>query len=273
MKINCRGKILDLSIPKVMGIINVNADSFYAESRSLNVEDVMKKAFHFIEQGASIIDIGIMSSRPGAKLIETDVEIEILTPVIKKLNTINDIIISIDTVWAKTAAFALQNGASVINDISAGNIDENMMKTVASYEDVPYIMMHMKGTPETMISHAQYDDVLLEIIKYLSQKIYQARSLGIKDLIIDPGFGFAKTIEQNFELLSKLEYFEIFDLPMLVGLSRKSMIYKTLQIDVSEALNGTTVLNTIALMKGANILRVHDVKEAVEVVNLRQSLQ
>lgn len=273
MKINCRGRLLDLSTPKVMGIINVNSDSFYEGSRFTNIDAILEKAKLFTEQGAAMIDIGVMSSRPGAKLIPAEAEIAILSTFIERLTVMKEIIVSIDTVWAKTADFAFQNGASIINDISAGNIDKNMMQTVASFDNVPYIMMHMKGTPETMVSHAHYDDLLLEIIKYFSQKIYKARSYGIKDIIIDPGFGFAKTIEQNFELLSKLEYFKLFDLPLLVGLSRKSMIYKTLQIDVSEALNGTTVLNTIALMKGANIIRVHDVKEAVEMIKLTQSLK
>lgn len=264
---------MDLSTPKVMGIINVNTDSFYDGSRVTTIEAILEKAKLFVEQGAHMIDIGVMSSRPGAKLIPAEEEIAILSTFLERLTVINEIIVSIDTVWSKTAAFALQNGASIINDISAGNIDENMMKTVASFDDVPYIMMHMKGTPETMVSHAHYEDLLLEIIKYFSQKTNKARMLGIKDLVIDPGFGFAKTIEQNFELLSKLEYVKIFELPLLVGLSRKSMIYKTLQIDVSEALNGTTVLNTIALMKGANILRVHDVEEVVQAIKLVQKLK
>ena len=272
MKINCRGKLLDLSTPKVMGIININSNSFYEGSRLTNIQEIVHKANKFITEGASIIDIGVMSSRPGAPLSNPEDEIEVLKPVLIELIKISNIIVSVDTVWSKTAKFAIEHGASVINDISGGNIDVEMLETVASFNNIPYIIMHSRGTPETMQALTQYEDLTLDIMKYFAEKINNAKKAGIKDIIIDPGLGFAKNIGQNFELLANLEKFKIFDLPILAGLSRKSMIYKTLNTDTSHALNGTTVLNTIALMKGAKILRVHDVKEATEVITLIDKL-
>ncbi|MFD2914917.1 dihydropteroate synthase [Psychroserpens luteus] len=272
MTINCKGKLIDLSTPKVMGILNVTPDSFYDGGNYKNTSTIVNQVKAMIDQGATFIDIGGYSSRPDADDVSAEEELNRVIPIIKLiLNEFPDTLISVDTFRSQVAQQAIEAGACMINDISAGHLDENMLKTVAHLK-VPYIMMHMKGNPKTMKNLTNYDNLVKDILFYFSERIAKARALGIIDLIIDPGFGFAKTLEQNFELLNKFELLKITDLPLLAGLSRKSMIYKTLNSAQEEALNGTTVLNTIALQKGANILRVHDVKEAMECIQLTQKL-
>ncbi|MFC6859129.1 dihydropteroate synthase [Zunongwangia atlantica] len=268
MTINCKGKLIDLSSPKVMGILNITPDSFFEHSRMQNESDLFKKAEVMLKQGATFIDIGGYSSRPDANDVAEDEELNRVVPAIEILvKEFPEILISVDTFRSKVAAEAIEAGAAIINDIAAGNLDEKMMHVIAQYQ-VPYIMMHMRGTPKTMKQLTEYEDLVGDITYYFSEKIKEARDLGINDLILDPGFGFAKTTEQNFELLKKSDLFSSFKLPVLIGISRKTMIHKTLNIDPTEALNGTTVLNTLALTKGASILRVHDVKEAIEAIKL-----
>lgn len=272
MTINCRGTLIDLTLPKVMGILNITPNSFYDGGKYTNEKQCLAQVEKMLFEGATFIDIGAYSSKPSAEFVSETEEIARLVPAVQLiLKHFPEALISVDTFRANVAKAALDAGASIVNDIAAGSLDEQMMQTVAEFQ-VPYIMMHMKGNPQTMQSLAQYDNVTKEVLFYFSEKIAQARSFGINDLIIDPGFGFAKTIGQNFELLSHLELFERLQLPILVGVSRKSMIYKTLGTTAESALNGTTVLNTIALQKGSNILRVHDVKEAIECVKLHQNL-
>lgn len=273
MTINCNGKLIDLSLQKVMGILNVTPNSFYDGGKYQHEKEVLNHVEQMLKEGADFIDIGGYSSKPGAEEVSEREELERVIPIIRSIvKQFPQALISIDTFRSKVARESIQNGAAIINDIAAGNLDENMMPTVAELQ-VPYIMMHMKGNPQTMQSLANYDDIVKEMLFFFSEKVAQARSLGINDLIIDPGFGFAKTIPQNFEVLQKLELFQMLGLPLLVGVSRKSMIHKTLGSDAESALNGTTSLHTIALMKGTNILRVHDVKEAVECIKLSQALQ
>jgi len=270
MTINCKGQLIDLSTPKVMGILNLTPDSFYDGGRYKNDSHVLNRVETMLNDGATFMDVGAYSSRPNAEHISEDEELKRIAPVVELiLKSFPDILLSIDTFRSHVAKACIDSGASMINDISAGKLDDNMLQTVASLH-VPYIMMHMRGTPQTMKQLTQYDNLIKEILFYFSERIATARELKIIDIIIDPGFGFAKTIPQNFELLGKLELFKMLELPILVGLSRKSMIYKSLEIAVDNALNGTTSLNTIALTKGANILRVHDVKEAVECIKLHQ---
>jgi dihydropteroate synthase len=272
MTINCRGTLIDLTLPKVMGILNVTPNSFYDGGKYADEKSLISQLEKMLTEGATFIDIGAYSSKPSAEFVSEEEEIERLVPIVKSvLKHFPETLISVDTFRANVAKAAVENGACIVNDISAGSLDDSMMKTVAELQ-VPYIMMHMKGNPQTMQSLAQYQNITKEMLFYFSEKVAQARSFGINDLIVDPGFGFAKTLEQNFELMNNLELFKILDLPILVGISRKSMIYKTLGTTAEFALNGTTVLNTIALQKGSNILRVHDVKEAVECVNLCQNL-
>ncbi|MFY0482961.1 dihydropteroate synthase [Flavobacterium sp. PLA-1-15] len=272
MTINCKGQLIDLTTPKVMGILNVTPDSFYDGGKNDSEQLIIDKVQKMLNDGAIFIDIGAYSSKPNAAFVSEEEELDRILPIVKLLvNIFPKIIISIDTFRSKVAKATIEAGASIINDISAGELDENMMQTVANLR-VPYIMMHMRGTPKTMQSLTDYQDILKEILFYFSEKVNKARSLGISDIIVDPGFGFAKTLEQNFEVLNKLELFQMLDLPLLSGISRKSMIYRTLENGPSEALNGTTVLNTISLMKGVNILRVHDVKEAVECVALYERM-
>lgn len=255
-----------------MGILNVTPNSFYDGGKFADDKSMLLQVEKMLTEGATFIDIGAYSSKPSADFVSEEEEIERLVPIIKSvLKYFPETLISVDTFRANVARLAIENGACIINDIAAGSLDKNMMKTVAELQ-VPYIMMHMKGNPQTMQSLAQYDNITKEVLFYFSEKVGQARSLGINDLIIDPGFGFAKTLEQNFEVMNNLELFQMLNLPILVGISRKSMIYKTLDTSSEFALNGTTVLNTIALQKGSNILRVHDVKEAIECVKLHQSL-
>ena len=266
--LNIKGKLIDLSSPKVMGILNITPDSFYNNSRTKSIDEALTKAAQFLNEGAAFIDIGGYSSRPGAKDISTSEEVDRLVPVVESLvKAFPEAVISIDTFRAKVAEETITAGAHIINDIAAGDLDEQMFETVAKLQ-VPYIMMHMQGTPQNMQQNPVYGNVLLEVIDYLAKKVAVLKVLHVHDVIIDPGFGFGKTIEHNYELLKQLEAFKIFKLPILVGFSRKGMIYKTLGTSAAEALNGTSVLNTIALQKGASILRVHDVKEAVECVKL-----
>lgn len=272
MTINCKGHLIDLSSPKVMGILNITPDSFFDGGKHHSQKAILKHVEQILLEGATFIDIGAYSSRPGADFVSEDEELARILPVITDvLKEFPEALLSIDTFRSQVAKECIQMGAALINDISAGKLDDAMLETVAHLH-VPYIMMHMRGTPQTMQKQTVYNNLVKDILFYFSERIAAARQLGIVDLIVDPGFGFAKTLEQNFKLLNQLELFNILELPLLVGVSRKSMIYKTLQSSASEALNGTTVLNTIALQKGANILRVHDVKEAIETIQLVQSL-
>ncbi|TVZ27283.1 dihydropteroate synthase [Gillisia sp. Hel_I_86] len=272
MTINCKGTLIDLATPKVMGILNITPDSFYSESRNVSLLTLLKTAEEMLEQGATFLDIGGYSTRPGAQDISEAEELDRIIPAIQAiLKNFPESIISIDTFRSTVATEALKAGAAMVNDISAGNLDENMLKVVAEFQ-VPYIMMHMRGNPKTMKNLKDYTDLTQELLFYFSEKISAARALGINDIIVDPGFGFSKNIDQNFELLSNLRKFKVLGLPILAGLSRKSTIYKTLGCSPLEALNGTTVLNTMAIANGTNILRVHDVKEAMETVKLMSQL-
>lgn len=268
MTINCKGQLIDLSTPKVMGILNITPNSFYDGGKFTLSENVLSHVEKMLSEGATFIDIGAYSSKPNSDFVSEEEEFKRILPVVKSiLKHFPNALLSIDTFRSGIATTCIDHGAAIINDISAGNLDKKMLDVIASY-NVPYIMMHMRGTPQTMQSLTSYENIVKEILFYFSEKVNKARSLGINDLIVDPGFGFAKTLEQNYEILSNLSLFKILDLPILSGVSRKSMVYKPLRLTADEALNGTTVLNTIALTKGANILRVHDVKEAVECVKL-----
>ena len=273
MTINCKGQLVDLSTPKVMGILNVTPNSFFDGGKYKNESEMLSQVGKMLNDGATFIDVGAYSSKPGAEFVSEEEELQRIVPIINLiLGYYPETLISIDTFRSEVARVCIENGAAIINDISAGNLDDNMMETIAKY-NVPYIVMHMRGTPETMQKMTSYDNIVKEMLFYFSERVAKARSLGINDLIVDPGFGFAKTLEQNYEVLQKMELFEILELPLLAGFSRKSMIYKTLQSTAEEALNGTTVLNTIALTKGAKILRVHDVKEGMECVTLFNKLK
>jgi dihydropteroate synthase len=268
MTINCKGQFIDLSTPKIMGILNVTPNSFYDGGKFTLSENGLSQVGKMLDEGAIFIDIGAYSSKPNAEFVSEEEERNRILPVVQGiLNQFPDALLSIDTFRSGIAAVCIDNGAAIINDISAGNLDEKMVEVIAKY-NVPYIMMHMRGTPQTMQSQTNYENIIKEMLFYFSEKVNKARSLGINDLIVDPGFGFAKTLEQNYEVLQNFELFQMLDLPLLAGISRKSMVYKPLGLTANDALNGTTVLNTIALTKGANILRVHDVKEAVECVKL-----
>ena len=271
--LNAGSKLIDLSIPKVMGIINLTPDSFYAGSRKQSIDDAVQQAGKMLTDGATFLDLGAYSSRPGADDISMQEETDRLLPVVEAIVKVYpDAIISIDTFRAQVAEAAIKAGAHIINDISGGQLDEEMFATVAKLQ-VPYILMHMKGNPKTMQSLAEYEDVFGEVYDYFAARYHQLKQLGVKDVIIDPGFGFAKKPEHSYQLMARLEELNALGLPILAGVSRKKMIYSLLENTASEALNGTTVLNTIALTKGANILRVHDVKEAVEAVKLWQVCQ
>ena len=266
--LNCKGRILVIDKPLVMGIINATPDSFFGGSRFNGVDEIVAKAEKMLNDGADILDIGGQSTRPGSELISADEEIERVIPAIKEIAKKNpEAFISIDTFYSKVAIAAIEAGATIVNDISAGSMDSKMIATVAELK-VPYILMHMKGTPQTMQQNATYENVTREVLDFFISKTNELKNAGIIDIIIDPGFGFAKTIAQNFELLKNLSVFKILDKAIMLGISRKSTIYKTLGISADEALNGTSVLNTIGLMNGASILRVHDVKEATEAVKL-----
>ena len=268
MTINCRGQIIDLSTPKIMGILNITPNSFYDGGKYSLENNAVMQVEKMLKEGATFIDVGAYSTKPNAEFVSEEEELNRIIPLVKTLiKEFPEALLSIDTFRSTVAQECINNGAALINDISAGSLDEKMMGVIAS-NNVPYIMMHLRGTPQTMQSQTDYEHLITEMITYFSDKINKARSLGINDLIIDPGFGFAKTLDQNYEILSNLELFKVLDLPSLAGISRKSMIYKTLENTADDALNGTTVLNTIAITKGAHIIRVHDVKEAMECVKL-----
>lgn len=269
---NIQGNLVTFEKPLVMGIVNITPDSFYDGKPNQAIEDVLLKAEKMIAEGATFLDVGAYSSRPDATFVSEEEEIQrLLTFLPHLLKSFPQTYFSIDTFRAKVAEVALNHGAHIINDISAGSLDQQMMAVVGTYQ-VPYLMMHMRGTPQTMQQLTHYDHLTKEILFYFSEKIEQALSYQIHDFGIDPGFGFAKTLEQNFTLFNQLELFQTFAAPLLVGISRKSMIYKTLDIHPQEALNGTTALHMAALLKGANILRVHDVKPAVETITLFQKM-
>jgi dihydropteroate synthase len=269
--LNCKGKLLVIEKPLVMGIVNATPDSFYDQQLNKGTDGIITLADKMISEGADIIDIGGQSTRPGSERVSPEEEMERVLPVIQMLSEkYPGCIISIDTYYSEVAKEAINFGASIVNDISAGDIDAAMLQTVAQF-NVPYICMHMKGAPDNMQQHATYNDVAKEVLDFFISKIEECKGAGIKDIIIDPGFGFAKTITHNFTLLKNLAVFEMLDKPILAGLSRKSTIYRTLEITANQALNGTTVLNTLAVLNGASILRVHDVREAKETIKLLDS--
>jgi dihydropteroate synthase len=266
--LNCKGKILSTEIPLVMGIINVTPDSFYKGHLNEGTDEILRLAGKMIADGADILDVGGQSSRPGSERIPVQQELERVIPVIKMIRQqYKEIVLSVDTYYSAVAENAVKAGVAIVNDISAGEMDKRMIETVASLR-VPYICMHMKGTPETMQQNIFYEDVVKEVLDFFTRKLDECKRSGINDIIIDPGFGFGKTAGHNFQLLKDLTVFKMLDKPILAGLSRKGTIYRTLNISAAEALNGTTVLNTIALQNGADILRVHDVREAKEAVTL-----
>ena len=268
LTINCKGQLISFEVPRVMGIINATPDSFYSESRHTIEKELLQTAEKMLKDGASFIDIGGQSTRPGSERIPVDVELKRVIPAIESIiKNFPQALISIDTYYAKVAEYAVNAGAAIVNDVSAGSIDENLVPTVVKLK-VPYILMHMQGDLQTMQKSPSYKNAVLEVFDALNFKLNALHKQGIKDVIIDPGFGFGKTTQHNFQLLAQLDFFQQLNKPLLIGLSRKGMIYKTLGTTADEALNGTTALNTLALMNGANILRVHDVKEAVEAVTL-----
>ena len=268
MTINCKGQLIDLSTPKVMGILNVTPNSFFDGGKYKNETEILSQVEKMVIEGATFIDIGAYSSKPNAEFVSEEEEISrIVLAIDLILKHFPETILSIDTFRSEVAKVSIESGAAIINDISAGHLDDKMLAVIGKY-NVPYIMMHMRGTPQTMQTFTVYDDIVKEMLFYFSERIAKARSFGINDLIIDPGFGFAKKLDQNYEVFQKMELFNMLNLPLLIGISRKSMIYKTLNTSIEEALNGTTILNTLALNKGAKILRVHDVKEAMECITL-----
>ncbi len=272
--LNVGGRLLDFSEPRVMGILNVTPDSFYAESRTSEADAIAARAHQILDEGAAIVDIGAYSSRPGAEVVTPEEEMKRLRKGLEILRRETpDAVVSVDTFRADVARMCVEEyGVAIINDISGGELDENMFATIAQL-GVPYILMHMQGTPQDMQQAPRYDNVLSEVFLYFARKVQQLRDLGVKDIVLDPGFGFGKTLEHNYRLMAHLEEFRLFELPLLVGVSRKSMIYRLLDVTPQEALNGTTVLNTLALMKGADILRVHDVRQAVEAVKLVETMK
>ncbi len=270
--LNCAGNLIDLSTPKVMGILNLTPDSFYEGSRFSSNKKLLLHVEKMLQEGATFIDVGGYSSRPGADFVSEEEEHTRVVPAIEQIvKEFPEVLLSIDTFRSGVAKAGVEAGAVMVNDISGGDLDKKMLPTVAKLQ-VPYIMMHMRGTPQTMTKFTDYDNVTRDIVAYFSEKIALTNKLGLNDLVIDPGFGFAKTRQQNFELLNHISHLKILEKPLLVGISRKSMIYKTLKTTPEKALNGTTVLNTVALLKGASILRVHDVKEAVEAIQLVKSI-
>lgn len=272
MTINCKGKLLNFDSPIVMGILNVTPDSFYDGGNLSNEDKIIEKANQMLSEGATILDVGGYSSKPGATEVSEKEEINRVVPAIKSiLSQFPEAILSVDTFRSSVAREAVNAGASIINDISAGELDPTMFATVRELQ-VPYCIMHMQGNPKTMQQNPTYQNVVTEVFYSLSKKVEQLKELGVNDILIDPGFGFGKTIEHNYEILNHLNHFSLMNLPILVGVSRKSMIYKVLENTPSEALNGTTALNSFALMKGANILRVHDVKQAQETIYLFNKL-
>ena len=273
MTINCKGNLIDLTKPKVMGILNLTPDSFYDGGRHREPSTILKHAEKMLSDGATFIDLGAYSSRPGADHISEDEELHRILPIVNLLlNRFPKVLLSIDTFRSRVAEKCLQVGAAMINDISAGHLDNEMLGVVKAFQ-IPYIAMHMKGTPQNMKNLTAYKDLIGEMLFYFSEVEHKTKKMGINDIIIDPGFGFAKTITQNFKLLNGLQLLKHIERPILVGLSRKSMIYKTLGTEPNQALNGTSALHMIALQKGANILRVHDVKEAMECIRLNAALE
>lgn len=272
MTINCKGNLIDLTKPKVMGILNLTPDSFYDGGKHKDLDAIIFQVEKMISEGADFIDVGAYSSRPKAEDISIDEELARILPMVEQLlKEFPELLLSIDTYRSIVAQECISLGAAMINDISAGKLDGDMMATIAEHH-IPYIMMHLKGTPRSMQQLTNYDDLIGEILFYFSERVAMARSFGICDLIIDPGFGFAKTLGQNYKLLHNLQLFKTLKVPILTGLSRKSMIYGLLEIDADRALNGTTALNMVALLQGANILRVHDVREATECIKLAEAL-
>jgi dihydropteroate synthase len=272
MTINCKGQLIDLTAPKVMGILNVTPDSFFDGGKYKDASAILNQVETMINEGATFIDIGGYSSRPGADDVSEDEELNRVIPVIELvLKHFPETLISVDTFRSEVAKKSIKAGAALINDISAGKLDDRMLYTIGKL-GVPYIMMHMKGNPKTMQQQTEYNDLVKEVITYFAERIAAAHAEKINDIIIDPGFGFAKTLDQNYELLNRLELLQMLDKPILAGVSRKSMIYKTLNTTSEQALNGTTALHMVALQKGAKILRVHDVKEAMECVTLYNQL-
>lgn len=272
--INIKGELLELSQPIVMGILNITPDSFFAESRKQGEQEIVARVAEILTQGGKIVDIGAQSTRPSSTLLSSKEEIERLKPALNIINKeFPEAILSVDTFYSDVARFCVEeHGVDIINDISGGEIDKNMFDTVASL-NVPYILMHMRGTPQTMSQLTDYDNLIQDIFYYFSKKIAELHLKGVNDIIIDPGFGFSKTIDQNYELMASLKGFSIFELPLLVGISRKKMIYNLIDSTAEESLNGTSILNTFALQNGADILRVHDVKEAVEAVRITEKLK
>jgi dihydropteroate synthase len=266
--INCKGTLVDLSTPKIMGILNITPDSFFDGGKYKDASSILIHVKKMLEEGATFIDIGAYSSRPGATHITEEEELKRIVPIVELLvANFPEILISVDTFRSSVAKKCIEKGACIINDISGGNADEEMFATVAELQ-VPYIAMHMQGTPQNMQNNPQYKNIVLDILKDFSKKAFKLKKLGLNDLIFDVGFGFGKTVEHNYDLLNKLELFQQLDVPILTGVSRKSMFYKPLNISPAEALNATTVANTVALQKGSQILRVHDVKEAVETIKI-----
>ncbi|MDF4202294.1 dihydropteroate synthase [Maribacter sp. SA7] len=272
MAINCNGKLISLDQPKVMGILNVTPDSFFDGGKYKNQSSILHQVEKMFNEGATFIDIGAYSSRPGALEVDEATELQRITPIVDLiLKNFPEAILSIDTFRSNVAKACIEKGAAIVNDISAGLQDDNMLNTVAKL-NVPYIMMHMRGTPQNMQQQTGYEDILKEVLYFFSKRLLAAKTLGIKDIIIDPGFGFAKNLEQNYLLLNQMEIMNNMDHPILAGVSRKSMIYKVLDTTADQALNGTTALHMVCLQKGAKILRVHDVKEAIECVKLYEQL-
>ena len=272
MTLNCKGQLIDLKTPKVMGILNVTPDSFYDGGRFKNEKSVLTQVEKLLDEGATFIDIGAYSSRPGADFVSKEEELKRLIPIITSVvNNFPKSLISVDSFRSDVIKTAVEAGAAMVNDISGGQQDPLMFETVGAL-GVPYIMMHMRGTPKTMQQMTEYSDLIKEVYTYFSERIQLARTHQIKDIILDLGFGFSKTLEQNFELLKMLDYFKNLNLPILAGISRKSMVYKTLNTNANQALNGSTALHMVALQKGAKLLRVHDVKEALECIHLHEAL-
>jgi len=271
--LNLKGRLLDLSSPQVMGILNLTPDSFYGNSRIGSIDAALKRAEQCLEEGASFIDIGAYSSRPGADEVTPEEELKRIIPAVTEISKrFPEASLSIDTFRARVAKESIEAGAHVINDISGGELDVDMFETAASL-NVPYILMHMKGDPKTMQKNPVYENIGLEVVDYFAEKVNRLKQLGVHDIILDPGFGFAKTVSHNYQLLNQMGHLDLFGLPVLVGFSRKSMIYKLLGTTPEEALNGTTILNTLALQKGASILRVHDVRAAAECIRLVEKMQ
>jgi len=269
--LNCKGRLLAIEEPIVMGIINTTPDSFFAGSRANHLDEILKKAENMITDGAVVLDVGGQSTRPGSQPVSAAEELERVLPAIETIHkNFPDQILSVDTFYASVAKAAVSAGASIVNDVSAGTIDNDLLNTVADLK-VPYVLMHMKGHPQTMQQNPAYDNVVLEVFDFLNFKIAELTNLGIIDVMVDPGFGFGKTIEHNFQLLRELSFFSQLQKPLIVGLSRKATVYKTLCITPDEALNGTTSVHTLALLNGATILRVHDVKEAVQAIKIVQA--